>query len=33
MDGSSPPMMLGMVGDGTTLICERGCPQMNMPDR
>ncbi len=22
-----------MVGDGTTLICARGCPQMNMPDR
>jgi hypothetical protein len=26
-------MMLGIVGDGTTLICARGCPQMNMPDR
>lgn len=33
MDGSRPPMMLGMVGDGTTLIWARGWPQMNIPDR
>ena len=33
MDGSVPAMMLGMVGVGTTLICDRGWPQMNIPER
>ena len=28
---SSEPMMLGIDGGGTTLICVRGCPQIGRP--